>query len=285
MEALPKSSLDHSNRLHTAAALLAVLALALPWLLLAGCRPVAATSSEPASSDAPQGAANEYWEALYFQNAKIGYGHTLIRPFERDGRQMVEVDISNHLEVSRFGQTSKQDFKCRSVETPEGEVLDFSSEVTLGSSPTTARGHVEGDELVVEVRSSGATQTRRLSWSSDIRGFQGVEQSLERNPMKPGETRRLKILVAILNEVAEVELSAKELETTSVLGTKTQLLRIEHVSRLPDGNVLKSTLWTDPQGRSIKTEVESLQQVAYRTTRAEHWPNRLANRRSTWASI
>lgn len=212
-------------------------------------------------------AVNESWEMLYFQDAKIGYGHTLTRPIERDGKQLVEVGILNQLEVSRFGQASKQVFKCRSVETPEGQVLDFATETSLGPTPTTAKGRVEGNEMIIEVRSSGAAQTQRLPWSSDIRGFYGVEQSLEGKPMAPGETRSLKVLMAVLNEVADVELSAKDLETTSVLGAKTQLLRIENVSRMANGNELSSTLWTDPQGRTIKNSVESLQQVSYRTTR------------------
>ncbi len=243
------------------------IAMALPWLGLAGCRPAVATSNAPTEAARAEGATTDVWDVFYLQGAKIGYGHTLVRPLERDGQRLVEVGILNHLEVARFGEKSEQVLKSRSVETPDGRVLDFVSETTFGPTPTVVTGRVEGQELVITARTSGAAQTRRIGWSDDIRGFYGVEQSLEQKPMVPGEKRTIKALMPVVNQVAEIELQAKDLETTDVLGAETRLLRIETIARLGGGNDLDTTLWTDPQGQTIKSLVKSLKQATYRTTR------------------
>ena len=233
-----------------------------------GQRSSADVSAKPSVDRATDNSAtDDVWDVFYLQDAKIGYAHTTVRPIERGGRPLVEVDVFNHLEVSRFGQTSQQELKSRSLETPEGQLLEFSTEVSFGPSPTVTTGRVEGNQLVLEVRTAGASQARRLPWSDAVRGFYGVEKSLERQPLAPGENRRLKVLMPVINEVADVELSAGDLETTSVLGVGTRLLRVESVARLGGGNSINSTLWTDPQGRTIKTSVESMRQASYRTTR------------------
>lgn len=221
-----------------------------------------------AAAERTEGAENqEIWEAFYLQDAKIGFGQTTVRPVTRNGQALVQVDSVNHLAISRFGQRTEQDFKTSSLETPEGRVLEFHTEVAFGPSPTVVNGHVEGLQMVIETNTKGSQITDRIAWSDEIRGFRAVEQSLERQPLKPGEKRTLKMLMPLVNQVADVELTARDLETTSVLGVKTKLLRIESIARMSDGNSIASAQWTDAQGQTIKTRVEALQQESYRTTR------------------
>jgi hypothetical protein len=209
----------------------------------------------------------EIWEAFYLQNAKIGYGQTTIRPAGDGVVGTVQTESLNHLIVVRFGQRTEQELKMGTTETPAGRLLGFRTEVSFGPSPTVVNGHVDGQQMVIETSTKGSQQTTRIPWSNEIRGFRAVEQSLEQQPLKPGEKRTLKMLMPVLNQVADVELAGHDYETTLVMGAKARLLRVEVVAHLPGGNGIESTMWTDAQGQTIKTRVEGMQQESYRTSR------------------
>jgi hypothetical protein len=85
--------------------------------------------------------------------------------------------------------------------------------------------------------------------------------------MAPGERRTLRVLAPLLNQVAEVELTAGDREDTSVLGKPVKLLRIETASHLPDGNVMNETVWTDKAGQTVKRRVATMRQESFRTSR------------------
>jgi hypothetical protein len=144
-------------------------------------------------------------------------------------------------------------------------LLEFTSKTALGSTTMKSVGRVEGNGLIIE---SGGRKSR-VDWSDDVRGFRGLEQSLEASPLKPGQRRKLKVLAPLVNQVANVELVAGEVESTDVLGKPQELLRIETTSRLPDGNVLDETLWTDQAGQTIKRRVTALGQESHRATSQE----------------
>ncbi len=256
------SSYCRWNRFRVVCGVLAFL-LSAPGCAKTGADVPTAVGSEVA---APK-PAEEIWDAFYLQNSKVGYGQTTTRRISRSGKEFVEMDSFNHLALTRFGQRSEQDLKMTTLETPEGELLEFKTEVSFGPTPLVVTGHVEGQQLVLETKTKGNSQTARIPWSKDIRGFRAIEQSLEQEPMKPGEKRTLKMLMPVLNQVAGVELAAKDLEETSVLGAKPKLLRVESVAKLPGGNEMASTIWTDPQGQAIKTRMEAMQQESFRTTR------------------
>jgi transglutaminase-like putative cysteine protease len=236
-----------------------LLGLLLLLATLPGCQKTD-TSDEPGS--------REIWDAFYLQDAKIGYGRTTVRDVERGGRTLVEVDSLNHLAISRFGQHTEQSMTMNTLETPDGQLLGFRTEVSWGPSPSVVTGRVEGGQMVVEVETKGRRETVRIPWSGEIRGFRALEQALEEQPLAPGEKRSLKMLMPLVNQVADVQLVARDYESTKVLGVETKLLRIESRAELPGGQSLNSTLWTDRHGQTIKTRIEALQQESFRTSRA-----------------
>ena len=199
--------------------------------------------------------------------AKIGYGKTTAEKCAKTAKTCSKVDSDNHLTIVRFGQKTEQDLALSSIETPEGQLLEFKTEVSFGPTPLVVTGRVEGEVMVLETSTEGRRQTGQIPWSRDILGFRAMEQSLEQKPMKPGETRQFKMLMPIVNQVADVALIARDQEETSVLGVKTRLLRIDSSAKLADGNNLDSTMWTDAAGRTIKTRMESMQQESFRTTK------------------
>ncbi|MGD9722457.1 MAG: transglutaminase family protein [Pirellulales bacterium] len=211
---------------------------------------------------------SDCWDALFLKGARIGYGHTLVRKVERNGRKLVETDALSHLQLTRFGQPVEQDLKLATLETPEGQLLEFRTEVAMGPGPVVTTGHVDGDLLLIDIDDQGQRVRSAVPWSDSLRGFLGVEQSLAGQPLEPGQKRALRMLMPLLNDVADVELAAGDYESTPVMGRPKKLLRIESVARLSDGNVMAETLWVDEQGEILKRRIAGLDQESHRTTEA-----------------
>ncbi len=230
-------------------------------------QPRATDAANTLDRHAHHSADQEIWDVYYMQGSKIGYGHTTVRKVERDRQARVEVEASNHLSITRFGETTEQEVRMATLEKPDGELLEFSTTIALGPAPTVIRGKVLGDELEITTETQGRKATNRIPWTAGTQGFRAIEHSLEQKPLLAGERRALKMLMPIINQVAEVELVASEQEVTKVLGSDVRLLRIESKSRLPGNQAIDSTLWTDERGQVIKTSMAALDQQSFRSTK------------------
>src|SRR5262249_45585661 len=150
--------------------------------------PAAETTAKP----------QEIWEAYYLQGAKIGYGQTVIRPQQRSGQPRLRIDSLNHLSIVRFNQRTEQQLKTSSLETLDGRLLEFTTHIPSGPGPVGVTGRMKDGQMILEPRTKSATQTNQIPWSDDVRGFRAVEESLEREPMKPGDKRTLKMLMPVV---------------------------------------------------------------------------------------
>lgn len=250
---------------------------------LAGCGELPAKTAAPAQSEevaAPsddvsaqrkKGAqpTRETWDVVYLQGKRVGYVHAQTRPERRAGREVLVQSADTRLWLTRFGQATDQKIMVASNETPSGEVLDFVTEAQLGPAPMICRGRVEGNKLLIESTAGGKTVASELSWQSSTGGFSGLEQSLVRKPLEPGENRTLRVLLPMLNEVlvAEVELFAREYVATPLLTGEYELLAVDSVTRLPGGLRMESQLWVDRAGEILKTKMAAFEQETFRSTR------------------
>jgi hypothetical protein len=205
------------------------------------------------------------------QGVHVGYGHTTIHSGVEDDRPVVRTEIVNHLSIQRGGQPTTLGISCSSVETPEGGLLRFKSELLMSQIPLRTVGRVHDGKLDLEATSAGSKTPIRQSipWPNDSGGPMAVEQSLLRKPMLPGERRTVKSLMIDLNQAAAMELSAKQFESTSLLNGSYELLHIDTVLQLPDGQKMKGTIWTDRMGDTLKTHTQEMDMTSYRTTKAD----------------
>jgi hypothetical protein len=131
------------------------------------------------------------------------------------------------------------------------------------------RGIVAGDELLLERGSGGKTTKSTLPWNGKILGFSGVDQNLAQQPLDVGQTRRLRLLMPLLNDVlvAEVQLTAREYVPTPLLAGEYELLEIESQTLLPGSQPMESLLWSNRAGEILKTRMAAFDQETFRTTR------------------
>ena len=242
--------------------LAAVLTPLLALLAIGGC-------SQPSSAipNAPQAVApkREIWEILYIQGSRAGYGHTTYDHPTRNGQTLLRIENDTHLVAIRDQQRSEQTVRWSEWNTPEGQLLEFESEMTMGPTPMRISGRVVRDQLQLVTSTQGKTLSNSIPWSAGNGGCNAMELSLLQRPMQPGEHRKLHSLVPGLNQVAAIELAAQRSERVALLNGSYDLLRIDTVTRFADGQTLPGTLWADRTGEVLKNHTDSMNMDSYRS--------------------
>lgn len=248
-------------RIGLALASLLVLAVLASFVLRPGDRP-----SAVAENSDKHPVVREMWDVYLMHGAKVGYGHTEVRHARDGDREMVRTTSSNRLTLKRHGRIIEQMLKISTDETLDGQLVSFESQMTSGLAPTSTKGRYVDGRLLIEMSTEGATRSYETPWKPSWGGFFATEQSLRRQPMRPGEVRTLRCLIPVLTQSADILLEAMQYETAELLvGSKT-LLRITSTVDLGDGHKIETIFWTDRSGRTLKSLVPSIGQEAYRTT-------------------
>jgi hypothetical protein len=228
---------------------------------------------DPATTSV-KGDPREWWEAVYAYHTKIGWCHTHITDIEENERKLAQINYQNHIAVDRQGQQTTIDIVTQSVETAEGELLRFHTEINSGTSRTEMNGHVADGQLMLETITAGKTTTESFPWIPGTMGFSATEQSLAAAPLLPGQRRTLMAVMPATNEVVTIELIANQYEATPLVDHTEDLLRIDGSITLPmhggseQSPIIRSQLWTNREGQVLKTSLTALHQETYRTTQA-----------------
>ena len=108
----------------------------------------------------------ETWDLYRMQGARVGYGHTTFHRAVEPGHATVKIEGLIHLSIQRSGQTTEQNIRCTSTETPDGQLLGFESEIQQAPVPQRMTGRVQGNRLDIEMsdrRQAGALVHRLVA--------------------------------------------------------------------------------------------------------------------------
>jgi len=254
-----------------------------------GCGPAPSGVSAdppPASTDmtaSPQQTAvatdRELWDVQYIQGARVGYVRTRISHQDRAGRRIVRIEVLEHLSIKRLGERLELEMQFVSIETPDGELLEYESEVSLGPTPMRTTARVVGGKLVTTTTTRDKTTTDSIPWPAGCGGFYAMEQALGREPMERGGRRTIRALMPVVNRVATVELVAREYEPVRLLAGSYDLLRIDTTTTLPGSPAIVGSVWTDRTGKTANR----CRSRRFAQRRQSLWTGRNWER-STWAS-
>lgn len=224
----------------------------------------------------PSASAQESWDALYIgapgRAAKVGFIHTKVQPVEDRGRQLLRVQFDEELNIKRQDDKVTMRVRYGTIETPDGRVLRLDTRLQTGLDEVRTYGDVVNNQMVLKLEANGQRSQVVLAWPPDVRGPYAVEQSLSREPMKPGETRTLKEFIPNINVIGVRTLNARSVEDVELGGgEKRALLRIDSSVALPDGKPqpeLDTTFWIDPTGQVLKSFTDVFGGfTTYRTTK------------------
>ncbi|WP_406695421.1 transglutaminase domain-containing protein [Singulisphaera sp. Ch08] len=222
------------------------------------------------ATDTASAETHESWDAVFISGAKVGFIHTYVEPLKDKGKSLVRVRQDMEFTFKRLDDRVTIKTMYGTIETPEGSVLKLETRTLASNQQMTASGSVVDDKMTLSLDGGGQRQQVTIPWGPEVRGPYAAEQSLSRSPMKPGETRDLRMYVPDLNKICEIKLVAKSTEEVTLGDGKRPLLRIEELVSLGTKPVpeYNTSLWVDSGGQVLKSRSEILGGLdIYRTTR------------------
>jgi len=231
----------------------------------AGAASAVTTANEPPQQTTDDQQAEEIWMVCRSGDARVGYTHTRVEPVDDNGAKRLQFSYEDQLTMKRFQDTTVVSTKLSSLETMDGRIIRFRTEMKTGPGAIVTEGRLEDGNLAMQTKAAGKAEKHTIPWDSQWGGFFADQQSLRNRPMKPGETRSLKALLPILNQMGEIRMKAVGNEAVSLLSGSRQLLRIDITHDLGAAQ-LKTKFWTDETGRAWKMRDLQLGLEFYRTT-------------------
>jgi len=210
--------------------------------------------------------ADEVWMVCRSGDAKVGYSHLRVEPVKEHDSKRLRYSYEDRLTMKRFGDTTVVRTKLSSLETIDGCIIEFRSEMETGPQAIVTEGRYDDGELAIQTETAGKTEKHRIAWNSEWGGFFADQRSLRKKPMKPRETRSMKALVPILNQVGEIQMEAVGYEAVSLPSGSRRLLRIDVTHDFGTAK-LKTLLWTDEAGRAWRMRDLQLGLEFHRTTK------------------
>ncbi len=232
--------------------------LALGLLLVGGC----------GSEQERTAPAEESWYTLSMGGSRAGFVHTRVQPKQENGSKLLSIRQELHHDILRFGQPYEMKMVIDSLETADGQLVSFEIKGAHGSQGVEIIGEVAGGKLTYRNKNAAA-----VAWDSSVGGFLALEQSLERQPMQPGERRAVRkpepdpLQSRLL--VMDHQLTAADYEMVKVRDSDVELLRIEDVQSIEGQGAIPQTLWTDRQGRIVKWHMPSLRLELVKCSKTE----------------
>jgi len=243
--------------------------------------PSASMAGEPGVRPTTGPAVRETWAIHYLRNPKtgvrrkVGYRHVVARRVVEDGLERTRTEALEVLQLARFGTVTEIRLKAWSLEMFDGTPVRFAYDVDMQPAAQRVHGEITSGRLHGTLVTGGRTTSTTRPWPARAGGLFAVEQSLRRQPMRPGERRTIECLqsIPILGDIAAapllatVELAAEEAEDVALLAGTLRLLRIRSETVLPTAGSIHTTLWTDRRGEILKAVADAMGQETFRTTR------------------
>lgn len=219
-------------------------------------------------------AETEVWTVVYMpdkneQLQKVGYSRIAGRLYKEGDNQYGHQHGRSEITMVREGSTLTQQIDLQSWDDSFGRIVRFESRIgTGGPGDIVSSGRVGQGGMIVTTSTQGKAIKKFVAWPERCGGFFAVENSLERNPLKAGETRTVPGLIPAFNLPGETTLTALEEEEVDIRGLTQRLLKIKNEIKIPGvPEPIISYCWTNARGETIKRFEPSFKQEDYRTTK------------------
>ncbi len=234
-------------------------------------------SSSPSSSTTPEAYEGD-WDAWYVH--RVGatvVGTTRLQASQEidpslpiGGPQRVRYLREERL-VFRAGTTQfVRHARTTSEETTDGGVVSLEAVITAGPVVSQLRGTRTKNTWSLGTLRGGETSQTKLAWPEETRSVFAIEQTLRRDPIEKGQTRRLTMLMPSLKTVGTVELICPGDASVAMLDGDYKRLREVQATFFEDGKPVDSLVfWIDPQGSIEKSLRPATRLEAFRTTRSQ----------------
>ncbi|WP_158222807.1 transglutaminase domain-containing protein [Rhodopirellula sp. MGV] len=240
--------------------------------------PSLATSSE-SNTDTDQ--ANQFegnWQAWYLHRmgrqvvgmSTLSGEEVIDEQTIQSGEKQIRYEREDHLIVRNNAMQYLQITNTSSTESPAANLLSLRSESLSGFTTYNASAARRSNRLAFRFQVSGAEPTTQdVVWADGMHGPFGIEQSLRRQMLQSGETRRIEGLNSTLGAVAVFELRCTGLASVSMFdGTYVTLNEVEVTTFINGRATDDQVLWLTDDGHIEKTLRPLIRLESFRVERA-----------------
>lgn len=215
-----------------------------------------------AADDAVPGE-EESWSVIYMSGKRVGYGRSTVRTEERRGRKIYLAAHEEHVTMRRFGQEIRMISRTRTEETEDGKLLRYTFEMENPPAQSTrSTGTIDGNVLRIETTIAGRTSTRTLKWNDSIRSPMYQDRLLREKPLKPGDTRSIRVFMPEVANIADIRLQADDYREVKLHdGSLKKLLKVRMSQSILPGIEMRAYL--NEQGESERVEAGLLDMVTW----------------------
>ena len=193
---------------------------------------------------------NETFFVHQIREKKIGHRHHRVFDEEIDGKPARRIVVTDELEFRRYRTAISRKLTQVSIESTDGEVFALGYSIQTGESSEMVEGRVTNGRLEL---SSSIGGKKRINLSGPRISIFAIGESLKRQPMKTHQQRGMRTFRPLLDGIAKIQLSAGNVENTSLLEGEQSLLRVEAISLNTDGWNDVTTHWVDKKGQIVKS--------------------------------
>ena len=223
---------------------------------LSGCNgssapPAVATGSEKIQSS------EENWGAIVLQGQKIGHQSEKIEHLTLGDVPYVRTTTVEQLAVQRAGQTLQVRVENVFLETPQGELKQFTTKIEQAGAITQFSGEVAADGQTLKITSqtgnNQAATTESIPWQPQFGGIFAVRRQYRQPPLKANESREITALVPTLNRPGRIRVTGRKNEDVTLLdGATYTLLKVSEVTKVVGQPPMESSIWLDEDGDVVK---------------------------------
>lgn len=216
----------------------------------------------------------DLWDAAYLQGNRVGYVHTYVEEFDKDGTRLVRATVELRLTVKRFNDVIQLGMDTGTFEAAEGKVVGIFMRHFLGKNKTLEiSGIVKGDMLHLKL-DNGQKPMKPAPWNDQVVGVYRQQRLFQEKELKPGDALSYQSFEPSINLVVNTNVVAKDYEEVELFGgkQKKRLLRVESRADKVQGvqlPLLVAWLGDDLMPMRSEAEIPGLGKITlYRTTKA-----------------
>jgi hypothetical protein len=208
----------------------------------------------------------ETWDAVFVKQMQIGYVHTTIREFDRDGKKFLYAVKELKQTVSRFGQRVEMSEEETTFETPEGQILVYRRRQGVGRNQVlSVTGTVSGKQIVLKGEGAAAGMNESVPWPDGVIGIAKETELMKGRNLKVGESFTYQMFAGQVNWVGKYTVTMKGTEKLALYAGQEpkEYVKVESAMdpiRDKQGAVFAlpaSTVWHDPvTGWAVKAEFD-----------------------------
>ena len=227
-------------------------------LLLAVGLPSSSRAADESKDDV-----EESWSVIYMSGQRVGYGRSTVRKEQRDRQTIYLATHEEHMTMRRFGEDIKIIARTKTEETADGHLLRYTFDMENPPAQSTRSvGTIDGTSLKIETTIAGRTSERVLKWNDSIRSPMYQERMQREQPLKPGDSRSLRIFSPEVTNIVDVRLQADDYREVKLPdGTLTKLLKVRVSQSILPG--FESRAYLNEDGETLLAELDLLGMVMW----------------------